>query len=78
MDSCTVTTVFNCSEHDVYLSQFGEQGNPDHQLSSSHGLSLDTVGNIPVVDSGNKVVKLFSNSGGPNSLSFPFHCFTSY
>lgn len=55
--------------------------NLDRQLKSPHGLSLDTVGNILVLDSGNKVVKIFSNRGqflreigGQGSCSFPFHC----
>ena len=52
-----VTTVFNCSAE--CLNQSAEQGNLDSQLNSPHGLSLDTVGNILVADSGNKVVDIF-------------------
>ena len=46
-----------------YLSQFGDEGNLDHQLKSPLGLTVDRNGNIIVADKGNKVIKTFSPSG---------------
>ena len=42
-----------------YLSQFGSEGNLDHQLSNPYGLSVDRNGNIIVADMGNKLKKPF-------------------
>ena len=38
-----------------YLHQFGENGKLNHQLDRSHGLSIDSNGNIIVADSNNKI-----------------------
>ena len=66
-----------------YLSQFGDEGNLDHQLKSPLGLSVDRNGNIIVADTGNKVINTFSPSGQflhtlgegeGEGFTFPFHC----
>ena len=46
-----------------YLSQFGGEGNRDHQLHFPWGLSVDNDGNIIVADSKNNLIKIFSPSG---------------
>jgi len=69
------------SEQGEYLNQFGDKGKLDHQLMRPHGLSVDCDGHIIIADSGNKLVKIFSQSGqllqkiGRNgSFAFPIHC----
>ena len=70
------------SEQGEYLNQFGEGGNLDLKLKNPHGLSLDCDGNIIVGSAGNKLVKIFSQSGGQllqkiggnGSFTFPIHC----
>ena len=81
--------VADCRNHRVqlfsgqgeYLGQFGGEGSLDHQLKNPHGLSIDSDGNIIVVDKGNKLVKVFSHDGQAlchistkGSLIGPFHC----
>ena len=63
------------------LGQFGGEGNLDHQLKTPIGLSIDSDGNIIVVDKGNKLVKIFSDDGQilfhigtEDSFITPFHC----
>ena len=51
------------NEQGEYLSQFGDEGNLDHQLRDPLGLSIDRNGNIVVADPGNKLIKTFSPSG---------------
>ena len=51
------------NEQGEYLSQFGGEGNLDHQLRDPLGLSVDKNENIIVADKGNKVIKTFSPSG---------------
>ena len=51
------------------------------KLYSPWGLSVDSDGNIIVVDTGDKFIKIFSPNGkfltkigGKGSLTFPIHC----
>ena len=71
------------NEQGEYLSQFGGEGNLDHQLRDPLGLSVDRNENIIVADKGNKVIKTFSLSGQflyklgegeSGNFSSPFHC----
>ena len=64
-----------------YLGQFGGEGSRDHQLKSTHGLSVNSDGNVIVADSHNQLVKIFSlggqflrKIGTDSSFNFPFHC----
>ena len=64
-----------------YLGQFGGEGSLDHQLKSPNGLSIDTDGNIIVVDTPNRLIKIFLTSGQflrtigtTGSFTYPFHC----
>ena len=71
------------NEQGQYLSQFGDEGNLDHQLRDPYGVSVDTNGNIIVADAGNKLIKIFSPSGQflyklgegeSGHFTSPFHC----
>ena len=66
------------------MSMFGGEGRLDGQIKFPWGLSLDSNGNIIVVDGGNKFIKFFSpvgkfltKMGGPSSRSNHFHCVQS-
>ena len=64
-----------------FLRKFGERGNLDHQLNYPQGLSVNGNGDIIVVNSVNRLIKIFSSNGqylgkfgGVGSFINPNHC----